>query len=98
VGKEIEKNIIKAIKKYLFPERIILFGSRAKNMNRIASDFDIAVECEEVDITTERKIKEEIDRFIGLHSVDLVFINRLDKEFQNIIFKTGKVIYEKGRD
>jgi len=93
--KEILTGIIEIVKRYLSPERIILFGSRAKNRNDTASDFDIAVDTEPVDTGTERKIKESIEKISGLYKVDIVFLKSVDTEFRNIVEKTGTVIYER---
>lgn len=93
--KEILTGIIEIVKRYLIPERIILFGSRAQNRNDTASDFDIAVDTEPVDIETERKMKESIEKISGLYNVDIVFLKSVDTEFRNIVEKTGTVIYER---
>lgn len=93
--KEILTGIIEIVKRYISPERIILFGSRAQNRNDTASDFDIAVDTEPVDIGTERKIKESIEKISGLYNVDIVFLKSVDTEFRNIVEKTGIVIYER---
>jgi len=56
------RKIIDILKKELDPDRIILFGSRAKERFHKNSDFDIAIDKEEVDIRKRREITEEIEK------------------------------------
>jgi len=80
------------------PNKIILFGSRARNLERPFSDIDLAIDGEkEVSFRELRKIKEELEKLSGIYSVDLVFLKRVDPKFREVILKTGKVIYEKSR-
>jgi len=88
--------IIEALVSYLEPERIILFGSRAKKGGHGYSDFDIAMEGVDMDIRAERKIKEILDDKMKIYTVDLIDLDRADNEFRNIVYKTGKVLYERG--
>ncbi len=77
------------------PKRIILFGSRSKGNFSEFSDYDIAIETDKLSFRDLRKLKEKINDAIGLHSVDIVLLNDVDKKFQKIILETGKVVYEK---
>ncbi|MFN3871649.1 MAG: type VII toxin-antitoxin system MntA family adenylyltransferase antitoxin [Ignavibacterium sp.] len=77
------------------PKRIILFGSRSKGNFSEFSDYDIAIETDKLSFRNFRKLKEKINDAIGLHSVDIVLFNDVDKKFQKIILETGKVVYEK---
>jgi len=43
----------------------------------------------------KRIIKEKLNDIAGLHTVDVIFINEVDKGFRDIILETGKIIYEK---
>lgn len=88
--------IVEALVSYLKPERIILFGSRAKKGGHGYSDFDIAVTGVDMDIRTERTIKEILDEKMKIYSVDLINLDNADHEFRNIVYKTGKVLYERG--
>ncbi|MGE5806681.1 MAG: type VII toxin-antitoxin system MntA family adenylyltransferase antitoxin [Ignavibacteria bacterium] len=92
---EILFNIVDLVKNELDPGVIILFGSRAKGINRNTSDFDVAVDLNEPDNKIKRRLNEKLDRIRGLYKVDLVFLNNLEDEFKSLILKTGKVIYEK---
>ena len=92
---DVLRGIIDVLKRYLDPERIILFGSRTKQSYSRNSDFDLAVDKKRVDIRLERKIKEDIDKVSGLYKVDIVFLNSVDQTFKKMILKTGKVVYER---
>ena len=87
------KRIVKVIKKYN-PEKIILFGSRARGDNKKISDIDIAVDMD-ISFREQRKLKEEVDNVSGLYSVDLIFLPKIDENFRNKILKEGKILYEK---
>ncbi|SNR61014.1 type VII toxin-antitoxin system MntA family adenylyltransferase antitoxin [Desulfurobacterium atlanticum] len=76
------------------PEKIILFGSRARGDFRINSDIDIAVDLR-LSFREKRKLKEKLDNISGLYSVDIVFLPDVNKSFKNKILKEGKVLYEK---
>lgn len=95
---EIFKGIIKIIKRYLDPEKILLFGSRAKKDYKGNADFDIAIkEKEKVNTDIQRKIKEEIEKISGLYKVDIIFLNEVEKEFKEIVLKNGRVVYERSK-
>ncbi|MFQ6083607.1 MAG: nucleotidyltransferase domain-containing protein [Candidatus Aminicenantia bacterium] len=92
---EVLKRTIEVLKRYLDPDRIILFGSRAKQNFSKNSDFDLAVDKKRVDIRLERKIREDIEKVSGLYGVDIIFLNSVDQIFKKMVLKTGKVIYER---
>ncbi|MCA9407484.1 MAG: nucleotidyltransferase domain-containing protein, partial [Candidatus Omnitrophica bacterium] len=83
---EIYDGVVKILKEYLNPSKIILFGSRAKGTAEFSSDFDFAVECEEIDFSIERKMKDKIEDVCGLYKIDVVYLNKADEDFKNIIF------------
>lgn len=89
------KRIVKLIIEDINPQKIILFGSRAKEKSSDYSDFDVAVDAKNIRFRDKRKVRERIDEIIGLHSIDLIFFNDVDAEFKDIILRTGKVIYER---
>ena len=93
--KEVLNGIVEILKKYLDPDRIILFGSRTKENFYKNADFDIAVGNKKIDIRKRREIMEAIEEVAGLYSCDLVFLGSVEKAFRNIILKTGRVIYER---
>lgn len=91
------KNVIEFLAKELKPEKIILFGSRAKNENKTGSDFDLCIIGEKPNHRNLRIIKEKLDDILGIYSADVVFYSDIDSEFKKIINETGKVLYEKDR-
>lgn len=77
------------------PKRIILFGSRGKDTYTPSSDYDIAIDTNKSDLRQKRIIKERIERVIGLNKIDLVFLREVESGFREIIYKSGKIIYER---
>jgi len=93
--KEIINNLILLLKNELNPEKILLFGSRAKSNKPSNSDFDIAVTGNKINFRDLRELEEKIDEIAGLYSVDLIFMDSVEENFKNIILKTGKVLHER---
>ncbi len=75
------------------PKKIILFGSRAKRNFRKHADFDFAIDAAEPDNTSKRKLSEKIESISGLYKIDLVFLKNIDKDFENIILNSGRILY-----
>lgn len=69
------KIIVDLVLRYYHPNRIILFGSRARGDHRPDSDYDICVEIDEYD---NRMPVHMYDENINLN-IDFVFIKNLDK-------------------
>ena len=93
-----EKRLIKTIKilvDELNPNRLILFGSRGKGKAFTNSDYDITVDTHKIEFRKKRILKDKLEDILGLHKLDLVFINEVEKKFKEIILKTGRVIYER---
>ncbi|MCF8241586.1 MAG: nucleotidyltransferase domain-containing protein [Melioribacteraceae bacterium] len=94
---EILTSAVQILVQFLQPERIILFGSRAKGTGYSGSDFDLAIETDKnIDNKSLRRVKEEIDLVAGLHKIDIVEMRKIDTEFKEIILESGRVVYEKG--
>jgi predicted nucleotidyltransferase len=93
--KEIIQGVVNALREVLAPERIFLFGSRAKGDNDPRADFDFAVDCPEMGVSVLRAVRERIDGIRGLYKVDIVHLDSVDEAFRRIIEKTGTVIYER---
>ncbi|MEF3281055.1 MAG: nucleotidyltransferase domain-containing protein [Elusimicrobiota bacterium] len=96
--KSLEKKIteiVNLLKKEISPQKIILFGSRSKGNEKSFSDIDICVRTDtKPDHRKLRIISEKIDQLAGIYSVDLIFWEDLREDFQKMIEKTGKVLYE----
>ena len=87
--------IIYLINSVISPKRILLFGSRGKGTARDGSDFDIAIDSDQIETSKLRNLKEKIEEIAGLYSVDIVFLNDVEDGFRKIILDTSKVLYEK---
>jgi predicted nucleotidyltransferase len=87
--------IIKLIINEYNPKKVILFGSRSKGTNSFNSDFDLAIDSNKIDFRTKRKFHEKIENIIGLHKIDMVYLNEIEESFRKIILKTGKILYER---
>ncbi len=81
----------------LSPKGIYLFGSRAKEEAECGADFDLALDIKKPDFSKEVEIKNLLDSVSGLYSVDVVFLESVDKKFRGLVLKNGRLIYEKGR-
>lgn len=95
--KEILVEVINILVERLSPQKIYLFGSRAKNEADVGADFDLAVESIIPNSVAKALIKEKIDSVSGLYSVDVVNLSEVDDDFQKIIMQTGVLVYEKRR-
>jgi uncharacterized protein len=93
--KEILSNSLRLLQQELSPRRIFLFGSRAKGHAALGADFDLAVDGPVPGREAQRSIKERLEEIGGLHTIDLVFLRRVSKDFENLVLQTGKLLYEK---
>ena len=94
---EFEKNIaqiIHVITEFVQPQQIILFGSRARGVAHCYSDYDIALIGVDMDHRTERRLKQALDDRLGVFTVDLINMDKVDPEFQDIIMQNGMMVYE----
>jgi len=90
------QKIIKLLTEELDPDRLILFGSRAKGLAHKGSDIDIAVGGGKgLTHREERKLKEKIEEISGIYFVDIVFLEKISEDLKNMILETGRIIYEK---
>lgn len=86
---------IGVLQQHLNPERIMLFGSRAKGSFRYNSDFDLALDCTSPDLGVRSAIRDALDDVSGLYGVDVVYLRDVDPRLRDIILATGTVVYEK---
>ena len=93
--KEILDKTVAILRESLSPSRIVLFGSRARNVHCQGADFDIAVDHPRPHFRQERKILESINECAGLHKIDVVYLPDVDADFRELILETGRVIYDK---
>ena len=93
--KEIFDKSLDLLVREFSPQKIYLFGSRAKGDAKHGSDFDFAIDCPSPERSKLRMIKGMLDAIAVLYSVDIVFLPEVDAGFKEIILDSGKIIYEK---
>ncbi|MCX9089529.1 MAG: nucleotidyltransferase domain-containing protein [Candidatus Methanoperedens sp.] len=94
---------IEIIIRSINPDKIILFGSRARGDNKKESDYDICVIKK--DVSHRRKLAQQIYRFLYGVGVPIDIIVETPERFEELkdnpfmiykeISKYGKVVYEK---
>ena len=91
------EDIINEIEKIANKEKlnkVILFGSRARNDNSERSDIDLAVYTD--NIQSYNNFLQALDDIETLLKFDVTLIEEdMNEEFLNSIAKEGKIIYEK---
>jgi len=93
---KIINNLVYVLVEKLQPEKILLFGSRAKGENKPYSDIDLAVELNQnIDFRLKRKIKELVEDISGMYSVDIVYLNECSENFKNIVYEQEKFYMRK---
>jgi len=91
-----EKELLKEIIDTCNPERVILFGSRAKGTFHTGSDIDIAVKGgKALSFREKRKLKEKLEHLAGLYTVDLLFYEEIGENLKEIIDRTGVVLWRR---
>lgn len=87
--------IISLLRKDIKPNLILLFGSRAERRHSPGSDFDIALDGKRISVRKMRELREKLEKVSGLHKVDVIFLESVDKEFKEIVLRRGKILYER---
>jgi len=86
------------LSKNQYVERIILFGSRARNDFEEFSDIDLAIDCPKMSRYEWLKFKEFVTYDLNIFiRISLVPYHRNPQELKERILKTGITIYEKGK-
>jgi predicted nucleotidyltransferase len=85
--------------KTVAPERVILFGSRARGDARKLSDYDLSFEFQpDRELHWLRFVTEADDLPITLRPTDLVAWDEASPELQERIKREGIVIYERSKN
>lgn len=73
-------------------QKVILFGSRAKNLEKLNSDIDLCITY-----TGDNKGTTifELEECVGIYSLDVVFEGAIGETLKRQIDRDGKVIYKK---
>lgn len=80
-------------------DRILLFGSRAREDHSPWSDYDVAIFGEHLSATDRVLLSHAIDDIKTLKKIDLVFMNGdSDDNFRLQVLEEGVVIYEQAQN
>lgn len=92
INKTVYENLLKYFNDNKDIEKVILYGSRAKNIHRYNSDIDLCI-----DYSGQRKweVLDKIDQIVGIYSVDILFMDSLNEEIEQQINRDGQMIYSK---
>ncbi len=93
-------NFFKQLCNLDFIEKIILYGSRARQDNQQRSDIDIAISYQDLNDKNWLQIEEIIENADTLLKIDYIRIEDLkdESELKKNILKEGKILYEKSKN
>jgi predicted nucleotidyltransferase len=94
-GKSVEQMIVDAIIQHIKPKRIILFGSRARDEAQARSDYDIAIDDDELTPAKLAQIRADMEIVPTLLAIDVVWMNRAAETLRQRILDEGKTLYER---
>ncbi len=77
------------------PEKILLFGSRARNDAAVNSDYDIAILNVPDESKASRVMLEVEEEPLSLLKIDIVLFSKANQKMQDSIIKEGIVLYER---
>jgi predicted nucleotidyltransferase len=81
---------------YTEVEEVILYGSRAKENFKTASDIDLTMKGRNISQSILNCIAEDLDDLLLPYQIDISIFNRIEnKEFLDHIARVGKSIYKK---
>ncbi len=93
-GKPVEQMIVDTIIQHIKPKRIILFGSRARDEAQARSDYDIAIDDDELTLAKLARIRADMEIVPTLLAIDVVWMNRAAETLRQRILDEGKTLYE----
>ncbi|MGH7600267.1 MAG: nucleotidyltransferase domain-containing protein, partial [bacterium] len=85
---------VDAIVRHIKPKRIILFGSRARDDSQARSDYDIAIDDDELTLAKLAQIRADMEIVPTLLAIDVVWMNRAAETLRRRILNEGKTLYE----
>lgn len=87
------ESIISAIKRNIKPEKIILFGSRAKGSYKKGSDIDIAIVKDKISFDQLNQIRVDLNDLLLPYKIDILDFNKIsNQELKEHILRVGKVL------
>jgi len=95
--KKILEQIVKMIIEHKKPEKVLIYGSRARGVFKEISDIDIAIFSKDWTSTDINLIKHQLDENIKTPlKIDIVNFYQLKKEnLRKNILKEGRILYER---
>lgn len=94
-NKEVE-SIISVFSKYAQIEEVLLYGSRARGDYKPASDIDITMKGENIDLTLLSEIEYDLDDLLLPYKLDISIYDRIsNSDLINHIDRVGVKLYEK---
>lgn len=90
----LEHSIVQTILQRSNPRKIILFGSRARGDAEARSDYDIALDDENLTRAALAHIRVDLEELPTLLAIDLVWMKQAAPILRERILSEGKVLYE----
>ncbi|KGM95435.1 DNA polymerase III subunit beta [Clostridium novyi A str. 4552] len=90
IEEKVYKNLISYFRNNQYIKKVVLFGSRAKGNYNYNSDIDLGILC---DKKYKGTIAQDLDELVGIYSLDIVFLDSINKEIKLQIEKYGVEIY-----
>lgn len=77
-------------------EKVILYGSRAKGSYKPASDIDLTLIGQNIDLTLQFKIETLLDDLLLPYTIDLSILNQIgNPDLIDHINRVGQVFYDR---
>jgi len=92
--KPLEQLIVDAMVRRIRPQRIFLFGSRARGDAQERADYDIAIDDEALTPAGLAQIRADMEELPTLLSIDIVWMNRANAVLRERILSEAKILYE----
>jgi predicted nucleotidyltransferase len=90
---DIIEKIVQTIKKNMKIQKIILFGSRAKETYKKGSDIDISIISEDLNLKELNHIKVLLDDLMLPYKIDLLDYGRISNtDLKEHINRVGKIL------
>lgn len=92
---DIIEKIVQTIKKNLKIQKIILFGSRAKETHKNGSDIDISIVSRDLSLKELNQLKVMLDDLMLPYKIDLLDYGRIsNNDLKEHINRVGKILAE----
>lgn len=90
---DIIEKIVQTIKKNLKIQKIILFGSRAKETFKNGSDIDISIVSDNLSLKELNQLKVMLDDLMLPYKIDLIDFRRItNDDLREHINRVGKIL------